>query len=86
MTYAHIGNTPMINNYAFQNCSTLKTIIITSTSVPSLSTKDVFTGTPIVDGTGYIYVLDELVESYKSSTNWSTYASQIKPLSELEVE
>ena len=87
MTYAHIGNAPMINNYAFQNCSALKTIIITSTSVPSLSTKDVFTGTPIVNGTGYIYVLDELVESYKSSTNWSVVANQIKPLSEyLEVE
>ena len=84
MTYAHIGRTPMINNYAFQNCSALKTIIITSTSIPSLSTKDVFTGTPIIDGTGYIYVLDELVESYKSSTNWSIYASQIKPLNEYE--
>jgi len=33
-------------------------------------------------GTGYIYVPDVLVDSYKSDANWSTYASQIKPLSE----
>lgn len=32
-----------------------------------------------------IYVPNELVEQYKSATNWSTYASQIKPISELEV-
>lgn len=31
---------------------------------------------------GYIYVPDALVDSYKAATNWSTYASQIRPLSE----
>ena len=31
---------------------------------------------------GFIYVPDELVESYKVATNWATYADQIKPLSE----
>ena len=30
----------------------------------------------------YIYVPDDLVENYKTATNWSVYASQIKPLSE----
>lgn len=29
-----------------------------------------------------VYVPDNLVDSYKSDTNWSTYASKIKPLSE----
>lgn len=86
MTYANIGAVTLINNYAFQNCSKLETIIITATNVPSLSSKGVFTGTPIESGTGYIYVLDDLVEQYKISTNWSVYASQIKPLSELGVE
>lgn len=38
--------------------------------------------TPIANGTGYIYVHDSLVDSYKAANNWSTYASQIKPLSE----
>lgn len=39
--------------------------------------------TPMKNGTGFIYVPDHLVDQYKSATNWSTYASQIKPLSEL---
>lgn len=40
--------------------------------------------TPMKNGTGFIYVPDNLVDSYKAAKNWSTYASQIKPLSELE--
>lgn len=35
---------------------------------------------------GYIYVPDSLVDSYKSATNWSALASQIKGLSELPEE
>ena len=31
--------------------------------------------------TTQIYVPDELVEQYKTATNWSTYADQIAPLS-----
>ena len=50
----------------------------------TLANTNAFTNTPIESGTGYIYVLDELVDSYKSATNWSTYAEQIKPISELE--
>ena len=71
---------------AFQNCGSLTTVIIRSESVPSLgaaafdSTASVIT--PIASGTGSIYVPDDLVGIYKEATNWSTYASQIKPLSE----
>ena len=42
--------------------------------------------TPIASGTGYIYVPDELVNTYKTtdvSFGWGYYASQIKGLSEL---
>ena len=31
----------------------------------------------------YFYVPDDLVEDYKAATNWSVYADQIKPISEL---
>lgn len=31
----------------------------------------------------YFYVPDELVDSYKAATNWSTYADQIRPISDL---
>ena len=35
---------------------------------------------------GYIYVPDNLVDSYKSATNWSLFADQIKGISELPTE
>ena len=45
---------------------------------------NVFANSSVASGTGFIYVPDDLVNSYKAHTNWSAYASQIKPLSELE--
>ena len=36
--------------------------------------------TPIESGTGYIYVPNSLVSSYKAATGWSTYASQIRAI------
>lgn len=68
----------------WNGCSLLATLILRGTEMSGLGNKNCFTGTPIASGTGYIYVPDNLVDSYKSSTNWSTYADQIKPLSELE--
>jgi hypothetical protein len=40
-------------------------------------------GTPINDGSGYIYVPDELVDQFKEHEIFSEYADQIKPKSEL---
>ena len=72
-----------IEDYVFYNCDLLTSVIIRTTSqVCILDGASVFTNSPIASGTGYIYVPDELVESYKAATNWSTYADQIKPLSE----
>lgn len=42
--------------------------------------------TPIASGTGYIYVPRELVDSYKSAENWSTYASQFRALEDYTVD
>ena len=39
-----------------------------------------FKDTPIESGTGYVYVPSALVDSYKSATNWSTYADQIRAI------
>ena len=68
----------------FSDCTALKTVILRLNRVSQLKTTDVFSNTPIENGTGYIYVPDDLVEQYKAATNWSVYASQIKPISELE--
>ena len=67
----------------FSNCTSLTTIILSNNQVTTLDDISVFTDSSIANGTGYIYVPDNLVDSYKSDTNWSTYANQIKPLSEL---
>ena len=69
---------------AFYNCISLKTVILRLNRVCELKRTDVFDNTPIANGTGFVYVPDNIVEQYKTADNWSTYASQIKPISELE--
>ena len=73
-----------IGAFSFDGCSLLDTCIIRTSSVCTLINVSAFTGTKIANGTGYIYVPDDLVDSYKTASNWSTYASQIKGISELE--
>lgn len=80
------GDIKYINNNCFSGCSKLSKFILPNiTSIPSAGS-NIFKNTPIAQGTGYVYVPDDLVDSFKSATNWSTYADQIKPISELEVE
>lgn len=67
-----------IMNSAFRSCSALAELHITDiTSVPILGS-NVFTGTPIADGTGKIYVPASMVSAFQGATNWSTYAAQIE--------
>ena len=71
-----------IVNAAFDSCTKLTSIKLANASIIcTLSNSDAFKNTPIANKAGYIYVPDELVEQYKKATNWSVYASQIKPLS-----
>lgn len=67
----------------------LTALIIGITSIPAIlgsNTNAVFKETPIESGTGYVYVPDELVDSYKTATNWVTIADNIKPISDLPQE
>lgn len=74
-----------ISDYAFISCIDLEKLILRRTSdVCKLYSANALGGTGIKLGRGYIYVPDDLVDSYKAATNWSTFADQIKPLSELE--
>lgn len=77
----------------FQNCYRLTKLIINNPNVFTLKQTNVFTNTPIAGYTnytdgelGYVYVPDDLVETYKTAQVWSTYASQIKGISELPQE
>lgn len=79
-----LGNITSIANYVFYECTNLSIFALPNiTRVPTLGS-DVFTNTPIAKGTGYVYVPDNLVNNFKSATNWSIYADQIKAISEME--
>ena len=74
-----------INRTAFTDCTSLETLIIRTPSVCVISDISVaLRGSKIAAGTGYIYVPDNLVDSYKAATNWVALANQIKPISALE--
>lgn len=83
-----------VGKNAFNGCYSLTSVCIRSESMCNLVGTTAFTGCHHFLGTvsatynpdglkdGYIYVPDGLVDSYKTATNWSTFADQIKPLSE----
>lgn len=78
------GTTNITGVYTFGSCSNLKKVAMPNVTKVVTLGSNVFKGTPIASGTGYIYVPDTLVDSFKAATNWSTYADQIKPISEME--
>ena len=65
---------------AFEWCSALTTLIIRTDSVATLKRSSTLLNTPIAKGTGYIYVPRALVDSYKTATNWYTYAAQFRAI------
>lgn len=79
------GTVRTIQSAAFSGCTNLTALILdkSDSTVTTLSNTDAFSGTPIASGTGYIYVPDEQVNDFKAATNWNTYATQIKGISEI---
>lgn len=78
-----LGNIVSIGGFCFDECQKLVTFVMSNiTQVPTMTGANVFNNTPISKGTGYIYVPDAMVDSFKSATNWSSFADQIKPISE----
>lgn len=91
---AYFPKVESVGPSSFSNCGVLRALILPINKVVSLTNTSAFTGCYHILGTyhktynpeslkdGFIYVPDDLVEQYKVATNWSTYAEQIKPLSE----
>lgn len=71
---------------AFNSGSNLTSLVIRSDTLIPLSGTNAFNFTPIQAGFGWIYVPADLVASYKSASNWSTYASQIVSLANYPLE
>lgn len=79
----NLGETT-IKRYCFANCYKLHTIILGGVFKPLDNTNAFsWTGSQAEKNLS-IYVPDELVDTYKTATNWTAYADQIKPVSELE--
>lgn len=69
-----IGNgVTSIGNYAFQGCVSLTSIIVNATTPPTLDNVNAFYNTNNCP----IYVPASSLESYKTASNWSTYADRI---------
>ena len=75
-----------INSQSFSGCRALLSFIIRSETICKLSNADAFSYSSLASGTGYIYVPKDLVESYKTATNWSTYATQFRALEDYTVD
>lgn len=72
-----------VSSSAFNGASKLTTLIIRNEDrVVTLSSTSAFDSTPIKNGSGFIYVPDNLIEQYKAATNWSVFADNIKGISE----
>ena len=65
---------------AKQNCSSLSALILRGSVMVTLANTNALASSAVSSGTGYIYVPAALADSYKSATNWSTYAAQIRAI------
>lgn len=78
---AYFRLSSQVGSYAFQQCSKLNMLVLRRPMMTcTLSSTNAFTGTPIAQGTGYIYVPRALIETYKAATNWVTYANQFRAI------
>ena len=84
LTTVNLPKCTYIESEAFIACTNLTTIILSNNQIVTLENVSVFDYSSIRNnGVGYVYVPDNLVDSYKTANSWSTYANQIKPISEL---
>ena len=76
-----------IRNYVFKD-SGLKALILPNSSYLFSTISTVaFAGSHITSGgSGYIYVPRALVDTYKSATNWTTVASQIRAIEDYSID
>lgn len=68
------------SGYVFEKCSALNTLVLKSNTMAALDNINSFVGTPIANGTGYIYVPQALIEEYKAATNWIVFSEQFRAI------
>ena len=92
VTHIDLGAPAQIQASTFQDCSRLVTVIIRTPTLAPLANTNAFANCHHFLGTthsaynptgakdGYVYVPKALVDSYKTATNWVTYADQIRAI------
>lgn len=88
----------MMRDTTFSQCYSLKAVILRNTVMVNTVASKMFTNCSHILGTvhatynpegladGYIYVPRALVDSYKTATNWSVYATQFRALEDYTVD
>lgn len=75
-----------IGSSAFRYASSLSTLLLRNSAVCTLINSSALAQTAIQSGTGFIYVPGSLTDNYKAATNWTYYASRIKPLGGINID
>ena len=98
LTSAEFSLLRSISSYAFYGCYSLTSVILRKDSIVTLSNTNAFGNCHHLHGTvhstynpdglkdGYIYVPSALVESYKTASNWSNFATQFRALEDYTVD
>lgn len=80
LTVVDVPNVTAIEANSLYGCSALTALILRGTTVCTMANANALTNSAIAKGTGYIYVPRSLVDSYKSQTDFSNYAAQIRAI------
>lgn len=81
LQHADCGQLGNIPAQTFNACSALTELILRKTgSICTLSNVNGVNNSPIGKGTGYVYVPAALIETYKTASNWSTFAAQFRAI------
>ena len=88
LEYLYFPSLTTINGSSvFEYNKTIFNLLLPGDVVPTTSSSYFFGyGSPSTTSHPNIYVKDELVDSYKTATNWSKYANYIYPISSYEGE
>ena len=68
-----------VGHQTFNSCIALNAVVILGTTRTNMWTTNSFYNSGVEAGTGYIYVPYNLVESYRTATNWTQFAGQLFP-------
>jgi len=74
-----------IGGKCFVGTTNLKAVILRSSTLATAG-ETIFKNSKIMEGTGFVYVPSALVDDYKTATNWTEYANQIRALEDYTVD